>query len=485
MRFFQPNYFPKQLFFRFVALQMLGLLPTLLVAAILARAYVSTHISALQTVEETAALFDKAMFFLASFTVAAITGISLWTGYRLVLPLGRILVKARSIQRRDYAAHLREEEPAVTDEPSEWSDLETTLHKIEREMQSKDRSLLREREQVETVMSALTEAVAAVDQQGNMLFYNSQFALLFGPGPRDSRLSDFIRSPDVLEGFWETLKDGKARQIGTQLRLKGKSNARYFSLSIAPLQQGNEKLYGVIGVFHDLSELRRMDQVRIDFVANVSHELRTPLTAIKGYAQTLKEDLPEGNSSRRFLETIERNTDRLIALVHDLLNLSSLESGADIEREEIRTEELTARVLAQLESLRASRRHEIAVISEVPTLWADPKRMEQVIFNLVENSIKYVPPGGKITVEWAPFKDTVQLRVSDNGPGIPPEHHSRVFERFYRVDSSRSRDQGGTGLGLAIVKHIMQRHGGNASVQSGPDGRGAVFLCSFPLGRES
>ncbi len=485
MRFFRSNYFPKQLFFRFVVLQLLGLLPTLLLAAILARAYVSSHIGEMQTVPEATALFDKTMFFLAAFTVATITGISLWTGYRLVLPLGRILVKARSIQRRDYAAHLRAEEPNAVAEPSEWSDLETTLHKIEREMQSKDRSLSREREQVETVMSALTEAVAAVDKTGTMLFYNSQFAILFGSRPRDSRLSDFIRSPDVLEAFRETLKDGNARQIGTQLRLKDKDNPCYFSLSIAPLRQENDQLYGAIGVFHDLSELRRMDQVRIDFVANVSHELRTPLTAIKGYAQTLKDDLPDSDPSRKFLETIERNTDRLIALVHDLLNLSSLESGAEIEREEIPLDELTSRVLGQLETLRASKRHEITVKIGVPILWADPKRVEQVIFNLVENSIKYVPPGGKIDVAWALAEGTVQLRVADNGPGILPEHHSRVFERFYRVDSSRSRDQGGTGLGLAIVKHIMQRHGGNVSAQSGPGGRSAIFLCTFPLGREA
>ena len=493
MLLFPSKYFPKQLFLRFVTLQLLAVLPTLLIAAILARASVEKRLEGVTNVADAAAIFDHTMIALALFTAAAITAIAFWTGYRFMLPLGRILVKARSIQHRDYAAgQLREEE--AHEEPSEWSDLETTLHKIGREMQSHDRSLSRERELGEAVMSALSEGVAAVDKAGNLLFYNSQFAVLFEPNKQEhSRLSSFIRSPEVLEAFRETLKDGNARQISLQLRLKGEGSARHFSLSVAPLRQDNDAssrngrqadIYGAIGIFHDFTELRRMDQVRIDFVANVSHELRTPLTAIKGYAQTLKDDAPEGDPARKFLETIERNTDRLIALVHDLLNLSSLESGAEIEREHIQLAELTNRVLGQLETLRTAKGHEIAVSVATPTLFADPKRVEQVVYNLIENAIKYVPPGGKVDVEWREGESGgTQLVVTDNGLGIPPEHHGRVFERFYRIDSGRSREQGGTGLGLAIVKHIMQRHGGKVSVQAGAGARGSRFVCEFPAGK--
>lgn len=483
MLFFRSKYFPKQLFFRFVVLQVLGLVPILFLAALVARAYVAKHLSQVGSVAETAALFDQTMFVLATFTVAAILGTSLWTGYQLVFPLGRILVKARSIHRKDFAKHLREEEPTALSEPSEWGDLETTLHKIGREMQSNDSSLTRERSQIETVMSALTEAVAAIDPSGTMLFYNPQFAMLFGSGQKDSRLSDFIRSPDLLVAFRETLRDGNSRIMPCDLRIKGDPQSRHFTVSIAPLAQDNGERYGVIGVFHDVTELRRTDQVRIDFVANVSHELRTPLTAIKGYAQTLSQDIPTDTPSRKFLEAIERNTDRLIALVHDLLNLSSLDSGAELEGERIDVEELTHRVLSQLETLRAAKRHEIEVKIDVPQLWADPKRVEQVLFNLVENSIKYVPADGKIIVEWAHSGNSVQLHVHDNGPGIAREHHARVFERFYRVDSARSRDQGGTGLGLSIVKHIMQRHGGHVTLLSDAS-RGAHFVCTFPPSKE-
>src|SRR5262249_26992889 len=139
----------------------------------------------------------------------------------------------------------------------------------------------------------------------------------------------------------------------------------------------------------------------------------------------------------------------------------------------------------QLEPMRKSKKHEITVNVRAPQLCADPKRVEQVLFNIAENSIKYVPAGGTISVDWDPAADGgVELSVTDDGPGIPPEHHGRVFERFYRVDSARSRDQGGTGLGLAIVKHIMQRHGGKVSLYPGAGGRGSRFVCTFPPGRE-
>ena len=184
--------------------------------------------------------------------------------------------------------------------------------------------------------------------------------------------------------------------------------------------------------------------------------------------------------NRKFLETIERNTDRLIALVQDLLQLSSLESGGEIGKEKIFLSELTQRVLSQLEPIKNAMGHEIVKTLKAETLNADPRRVEQVLYNLLENAIKYVPPRGKIEVSWAQDNHGVYLSVADNGPGIPLEYRERVFERFYRVDSARSRDQGGTGLGLSIVKHIMQRHGGKIWIEEGPEGKGARFSCFFP-----
>ena len=483
MPFIRPQYFPKHLFFRFL-LQQAALLPVVVLSLVAVRGFLGVSLS-MAGAEEALPLVDRAFVVLAVVLCAAVSGLALLSGYRLVLPLGRILVKARSIQRRDFSQR-EDEDTGDVEEPSEWSDLEATIHKIGRELQKRDSSLTRERQQVEAVMSALTEAVAAVDRTGNMLFFNTTFAVLFGEGRiTGGRISDFIRSPDVLEGFRGTLKEGLPRQVATHFRLKGESSSRHFSISLAPLRNEGGEVYGAIAVFHDLTEIRRMDQVRIDFVANVSHELRSPLTSIKGFAQTLKMDVPREAPTWRYLDTIERNTDRLIALVHDLLNLSSLESGVDLDRQDIRLEEFTARIVAGAEPLRREKSHEIHVSVNTPFLSADPKRVEQVLQNLLENAIKYVPAGGKIGIEWAEVDGEVQLRVFDDGPGIPVEHRGRVFERFYRVDSSRARDEGGTGLGLAIVKHIMQRHGGRVVLRPNPSGRGADFLCIFPRGREA
>jgi two-component system phosphate regulon sensor histidine kinase PhoR len=477
MFFRRPQYFPKQLFLRFLRQQILGVVPALIAVALLTRIYLATRLSNFHSTEEVVAAYDRAFLFLALVMAASVSGISVYTAYRLVLPLGRMLVKARGILKREYA-QAPKEDLTGDDGQGEWSDLETTLHRIGKDMHKKEQTLSREREQIEAIISAISEAVVAVDRQGNLLFYNSQFAVLFDDlHRRQSRLSDFFRNPDVLETFRHTLKSGEPSSVNTRLRIKGEQSTRHFSLSVSTLKTENGEIYGAVGVFHDVTELKRMDQVRIDFVANVSHELRTPLTSIKGYAQTVKEDVPE--ASRKYIETIERNTDRLIALVTDLLSISALESGAELERAEVDLEELTGRVAGELRPKLEAKQQDLSVSVETPVLWADANRLEQVVFNLLENGIKYVPAAGEIRLRWFREGHDIVLSVKDNRPGIPAEHHSRIFERFYRVDSARTREQGGTGLGLSIVKHIVQRHGGRVKVQGGL-GRGSEFLCYFP-----
>lgn len=479
MFFNRPQHFPKQLFFRFLIQQIFGVVPALLLAAFGARIYLEKKLAGITNLEEAAHEFDRAFFILGIIMVTGVIGITLWTGYRLVLPLGRILIKARSILKREYSSQHRIDDSSGI-EDGEWSDLETTIHRIGKNMEFQDLTLSQEREQIEAIISAISEAVVAVDKSGNILFFNSQFAVLFGPQEikkKFSRLSEFFRSPDVLEAFSATINTGVPSTVNMHLNLHRNNLPRFFSLSLAPLKIASGQVYGVVGVFHDVTELKHMDQVRIDFVANVSHELRTPLTSIKGYAQTLKDEVKD-TSHKKFLETIERNTDRLIALVQDLLNLSSLESGADLEMQDIELRPLTERVILQLDSYRAEKNHKITTQFLTTSLYADPKRIEQVIFNLLENAIKYVPAGGNIEILWDEKKDK-RLIVSDDGPGIPPEQHNRIFERFYRLDSARTREQGGTGLGLAIVKHIVQRHGGKVIVQSRKI-QGTEFICTFP-----
>jgi two-component system phosphate regulon sensor histidine kinase PhoR len=258
---------------------------------------------------------------------------------------------------------------------------------------------------------------------------------------------------------------------------------RYFAVSVSPLRERSREIYGALVVFHDVTELKLAEQMRMDFVANVSHELRTPLTAIKGYADTLVEDLAAGRAvDGRFLSTIQRNADRLMDLIQDLLDLNTLESGRDqLQLDWVNTRELTEAVLRQLDGQFIAKKQVVELSVDAEKVWADRSRLEQILVNLLVNASKYTPTQSRVSVMWdAGKKQDVLLRVHDNGPGIDPIHHDRLFERFFRVDQARSRDLGGTGLGLAIVKHIMTRHGGVVWVSS-EVGKGAQFTCQFPL----
>jgi two-component system phosphate regulon sensor histidine kinase PhoR len=240
---------------------------------------------------------------------------------------------------------------------------------------------------------------------------------------------------------------------------------------------------GAILVFHDLTRVRQLENTRQEFVANVSHELRTPLSLIKGYVETLidgAKDDPE--VATRFLQTIEKHTDRLTYLIEDLLTISRLESGQvvmNVQSFELRP--VVQRVFDDLHARAVEKQARLVnAIPEGLKLRADADRLQQVFFNLVDNAIKYGPAGGRVEVGARSRDDgTVEVWVRDNGPGIPAEAKERVFERFYRLDRARSRDQGGTGLGLAIVKHIVQSHHGEVWVESELE-KGATFHFTLP-----
>jgi two-component system phosphate regulon sensor histidine kinase PhoR len=268
-------------------------------------------------------------------------------------------------------------------------------------------------------------------------------------------------------------------RLSTQLELQ----PRYFAISLTPLRHTKTlEVYGVIGVFHDISDIKLTEQIRIDFVGNASHELRTPLTTVKGYIETLKQDLQDKHYDQalQFTEIVSKNVDRLIELVSDLLSLSTLESNPELNLELMEPLKVSEQVIAELARLALEKHQVIRVIGQVPPFLADIRKVEQVLRNLVQNAIKYIPEGKSIQIRWEPHVDgRVALRVIDDGPGIPLEHHSRLFERFYRIDRGRARDMGGTGLGLAIVKHIMMIHGGQVQLKS-QLGQGSEFICYFP-----
>jgi two-component system phosphate regulon sensor histidine kinase PhoR len=441
----------------------------------------------LASLTETLQLFDSSLTLIIILVSIISTAFAVWSARRMVFPLGRLLVKTQNVLAHPdiHDAHENDPENLETDSFGEWSDLEFSIDKIRNDLRTKSESLNREREELTTLMSAISDAILAIDTEGVPLFFNSRFALLFGSEDqlqkRNIRLWEMFRAPEILEAFKAALHDGRSTSVKAIEIEQIAGGKRFFSLSVSPLRKQNAEVYGAVGIFHDVSEMKGAEQIRIDFVANVSHELRTPLTAIKGYTDTIVEDSQRGIAPKQeFLDVISRNVNRLMALIGDLLDLSALESTDVLQMGQVRTDEITHRVVKQLQGNFEAKKQKISVQIGTPLVVADARRLEQVLVNLLDNAHKYTPSGGEVNVSWVQDRQDVLLKVKDNGPGIPLEHHSRLFERFYRVDKARSREQGGTGLGLAIVKHIMQRHGGSATVESHLGG-GATFICRFPI----
>ena len=341
-----------------------------------------------------------------------------------------------------------------------------------------------QRDELSTLMAGITDAILALDLEEAPLFYNTQFAVMVGQerlNQGHSKLEELMREPDIIQAFRYSLKEGK-KYILKAVPLIQHDRKKFYSLSVSPLKHPDRSIYGAVGIFHDVTELKLAEQMRIDFVANVSHELRTPLTAIKGYTDTLQADLKMGRKlETQFLDVISRNTERLMLLIGDLLDLSTMDSGIDhIAKEKVSTEELTQRVVSQMKGSLANKGQTVQAKFQASYVLADYKRIEQVLVNLLDNASKYTPQDGAIHVLWQEeASGDVLLTISDTGPGIPEEHFDMLFERFYRVDKGRSRDTGGTGLGLAIVKSIIQKHGGAVWVES-KMGYGSQFTCQFP-----
>lgn len=277
--------------------------------------------------------------------------------------------------------------------------------------------------------------------------------------------------------------DTAAEVLGHELRLEGVGTTRFFQVNALALRGGDDARDGAILVFHDLTRLRQLEAVRQEFVANVSHELRTPLSVIKSATETLIDGGKNDPAAlARFLEIIEKHANRLTLLIDDLLLLSTLDSG----RMQLDLQPVSLRLAAQetLEDFgsKAAVRG-VTLENHVPealVVRADANRLRQVLSNLVDNAVKYGRTGGQVAINGKSLADgRIELSVRDDGPGIPAEAKARIFERFYRADKARSREQGGTGLGLAIVKHVVQAHGGEVRVESEP-GAGAEFFITFP-----
>ena len=351
------------------------------------------------------------------------------------------------------------------------------LRQMHHELADRFEALRHEQAESTALVASMVEGVVAADVRGRILTANPAARRLLGYAPE-------APLPELQQLFRARSAREIVRLVGEGTSVDGGEVAidgRTVVISARPLPAG-----GAILVLHDQTEVRRLEAVRRDFVANVSHELKTPLTSISGYAETLLAERPDEATERRFLETIVANSHRMQRLVDDLLDLSRIESGRwQPALVAIDLEEMAAEAWSDF-SARAAERgvaFQVEVGAGAATLLADAEGVRLVLRNLFDNALRYTPAGGIITFRGAADEEGIAVQVEDTGTGIPQEHLTRIFERFYRVDPSRSRAEGGTGLGLAIVRHTVEAHGGRVGAES-QLGRGTTITCWFP-GRDA
>jgi len=340
--------------------------------------------------------------------------------------------------------------------------------------------------QQEALFNSMIEGLLLLDEDKHVQLANRAFIELFDVAAdlHGKTVLEVVRQHELAEIVEKVA--AQKQVLGYEIKLGGLSE-RVLQINAAGVFDNDGKKQGTILVFHDLTRLKQLERTREEFVANVSHELRTPLSLIKGYTETLLDgakDNPE--VATKFLQTIQRNSERLQLLIEDLLTISELESGRlKMNLQSVRLHSLVDRVLEDFKTQAGSRRVELKNTVPELTARADADRLQQVLGNLIGNAIKYGREGGHVNVTGHQSDGAaIELCVHDDGPGIPAESLERVFERFYRIDKARSREQGGTGLGLSIVKHIVASHGGKVWARSEP-GSGAAFYFTLPLKSES
>jgi two-component system phosphate regulon sensor histidine kinase PhoR len=355
---------------------------------------------------------------------------------------------------------------------------------LARERSNRAESQAAENARQQALFENMLEGVLLVDASGRVQFTNTACRRFFDleADVRGRTLLEAFRCNELSAVAVEAAKAGRVN--GKELELEAGPEARLLQVNAVALMGPEGRPDGVLMVLHDATRLRQLERTRREFVANVSHELRTPLSLIKGSVETLLDGaVSQPAIASKFLDIIDRHCDRLTFLIEDLLTLSRLESGQLAINYDIGP--LRGHVSEVFDDFRRKAEERgVQLFNDVPSglrARADSDRLDQVLSNLIDNAIKYGRHGGSVRIEGReiPGSDLIEMAVADDGPGIPTEAAERVFERFYRVDTARSREQGGTGLGLSIVKHIIQAHGGEVRLETAP-AKGAAFRFTLP-----
>ncbi|HYE92746.1 MAG TPA: ATP-binding protein, partial [Terriglobales bacterium] len=398
----------------------------------------------------------------------------------------RPVVEMEAIARRMAAGDFDRRVPVRS--PDEIGTLARALNAMAGSLVGKIADLEQERAKATAILDAMVEGVVAVDARDQVLAVNQRARAMFGlsTGSEGRPFMEAIRHGDLHAIVRGSRGMGTGAVVHREVRLLAPVPRTVEVNAVPMVLAGNDPGVGVVLVLYDVTDLRRLEVVRTEFVANVSHELRTPLTAIQGYLETLLGGaLEEREHARRFLDIAYRHTERLGRLLNDLTDLSNIElNKVKLALGPVALDEVIDSVVAIIQPRADARRVTLAaeVARDLPPAHADHDRLEQILINLVDNAVKYTPEDGRVTVRasGAVSGGVVVVEVTDTGQGIPPADLPRITERFYRVDKARSRELGGTGLGLAIVKHLVIAHGGELTIDSAL-GRGTTVRFTLPI----
>ena len=356
------------------------------------------------------------------------------------------------------------------------------IREVESLQQSRQQSAVQQQTQQQAIYNSMAEGLLLLDERGRIRLANQAFAKLFDiptAATTNKTLLEVLRLHELAELVEQLSPEQPWRSRELKVAREGELRLQ---VSAAAVLGADGQREGTILIFHDVTRLKQLERTREEFVANVSHELRTPLSHIRGYVETLLGGAKDDPAvATRFLQTIERNAGRLQSLIEDLLTISELEAGrGTLNLETISLRGVIEKVREDFSARAAVKAITLSNTAADLAVRADLRRLEQVLTNLVDNAIKYGRNAGRVIIGGqATDEGAVEVFVQDDGPGLSTETLDRVFERFYRVDQARAREQGGTGLGLAIVKHIVQSHGGKVWATSTP-GQGAAFFFTLP-----
>ena len=429
-------------------------------------------------------IYNKVGYIYKIILISSLLGISLALflsiiiSNRFVKPIRRIQDIAEKIIAGDLSQRI------IIESKDELGNLAGYLNQMTDELRKRIEVITRDKKELEAILSNMVEGVMVISNNGRVILVNSPIMQMLD-----------IRTTDVQgKHFWEIIRNEEInsllkKSIETKQSLKKEIHIvgmeeSYFEVQTSVILNDVDEILGVVGVFHNITEIKALDRMRSEFTANVSHELKTPLTSIKGFVETLLGGaINDKNKSQKFLNIIKKHTDRLESLIDDLLSIAKIESKEmKMNFKKIDVSVVINKVIDIYKDAMRKKNQTLKIQfkDELPPITADEFKLDHVCSNLLDNAIKFTPNNGTISVTAFLEKDSLRIDFQDTGIGISKEHLPHIFERFYRVDKTRSREMGGTGLGLSIVKHIVETHGGKVLVSSAIE-KGSIFSVYLPL----